>query len=686
MALIDQIASIILNSKKGSELPIKVSLDGTEWVLFYNENTKRVEKSLLNQLFTDIESKADLNNPSQDIIANSYTGNGENIKNVGNFQLSYLEKIKRTNQISYKYLYRDANYLNIVYVYGDKAISYRMAIENNEYLWINRIYLQGVNVNGLADGTTTNTLASDVQEYAFRYRKNGTTDATVWTPNHGALSAVTELDSLSINIDGIEYQYLDIPQDENFIFEEITINQDVSVKYDAGSTYQFSIKLTHKFDDNQLSYKNEYIVLEDIEVLRMFGSRLTLFNGNKISLDNTYELTSINDNNTTFGSDLYNSAIIESNDTIAVNELGNFKENTSFNKPFNTDTSNWSIWDRTNGVLVLYNHLSDYNADDNDLTLVPANTVLNSSNTVYYVPKSYNSNNIDININQSNGLLRRLGNLDYLPLTGGTLTDNLSINKVGYSPASSVFSQAHLTLKTPSNPAADGGASIALPISSASNYGITLNSVRRDNLASRPTFSVRKHISNDIGEEIFRVDEEKRAYANEFIKNGATNDDVLLGDGSTTSLSGIGGLPAGFYDEGTFTPTLVDQTAGAIYTYTVNKAYYVRTGNLVTLEINFGSIETTGTPSAMLQIQDLPFDFITDASGSCSIFHGGNVNFYEVEPLGVNFGAQNYIAFNKTTSNTSGLSKFSSDLIRNITITSGNIVLTMQYITNVYTP
>lgn len=51
MTEIQQVLMILLSSLKGGDLPIKLSVDGSEWVLFYNETTKRIEKyknSILN--------------------------------------------------------------------------------------------------------------------------------------------------------------------------------------------------------------------------------------------------------------------------------------------------------------------------------------------------------------------------------------------------------------------------------------------------------------------------------------------------------------------------------------------------------------------------------------------------------------------------------------------------------------
>lgn len=58
MGVIDDILSILLASKKGNELPLSLTIDGTDWVLFWNNGTNRLEriaKDNFNSVATAIE-------------------------------------------------------------------------------------------------------------------------------------------------------------------------------------------------------------------------------------------------------------------------------------------------------------------------------------------------------------------------------------------------------------------------------------------------------------------------------------------------------------------------------------------------------------------------------------------------------------------------------------------------------
>ena len=136
------------------------------------------------------------------------------------------------------------------------------------------------------------------------------------------------------------------------------------------------------------------------------------------------------------------------------------------------------------------------------------------------------------------------------------------------------------------------------------------------------------------------------------------------------------------YEEGTFTPTLTDSSGGATYSG-VMQGEYIRTGNLVYFNISLSGISTTGTPSGFLNIANLPFvvDNLSVTSGACAInqLQGVNVNYYSacasvIDPL-------NLIRIAITTSASSKFTTLSS-----ATFTSGIIVITGTYKTNVYTP
>lgn len=78
--------------------------------------------------------------------------------------------------------------------------------------------------------------------------------------------------------------------------------------------------------------------------------------------------------------------------------------------------------------------------------------------------------------------------------------------------------------------------------------------------------------------------------------------------GGSFTVATIEDIPvtSSYYDEGTFTPTLIDTGTGATYTYTAF-GDYVRNGNSVTVNIRISVTSTTGTPSGSLEIQGMPF-------------------------------------------------------------------------------
>lgn len=57
----------------------------------------------------------------------------------------------------------------------------------------------------------------------------------------------------------------------------------------------------------------------------------------------------------------------------------------------------------------------------------------------------------------------------------------------------------------------------------------------------------------------------------------------------------------------TFTPTLIDLGGGATYSAGSATGSYEKVGNLVFIELTMSTISTSGTPSGILQLQNLPF-------------------------------------------------------------------------------
>ncbi|CAM1372255.1 hypothetical protein TOREUM_40758 [Tenacibaculum litoreum] len=140
-----------------------------------------------------------------------------------------------------------------------------------------------------------------------------------------------------------------------------------------------------------------------------------------------------------------------------------------------------------------------------------------------------------------------------------------------------------------------------------------------------------------------------------------------------------GGLPVNFYEEGTFTPILVDTGGGATYTIgTTNKGIYTRLGNTVRFTINVQQINTINTPTGTVEIEGLPFVTSEITPVTVGQIYGGDVNFYSCNAQIIS----NKIGFNVQTGfdNSNGTSLFQC------TFTGGEIMISGTYQTNVYTP
>ncbi|WP_299105561.1 hypothetical protein [uncultured Tenacibaculum sp.] len=157
----------------------------------------------------------------------------------------------------------------------------------------------------------------------------------------------------------------------------------------------------------------------------------------------------------------------------------------------------------------------------------------------------------------------------------------------------------------------------------------------------------------------------------------STGKDTILPLADATNA---GLMKANFYEEGSFTPTLVDAAGGATYSSSAS-GKFTRIGNLVHFEINMGGINTSGTPSGDLKITGLPIL----ASGSYASISHGFEGILGIAPPVVDavsnyFRLSNGIEF--LYKDASGnLSQVSSAVISN-----GTIRISGQYITNLYTP
>lgn len=199
--------------------------------------------------------------------------------------------------------------------------------------------------------------------------------------------------------------------------------------------------------------------------------------------------------------------------------------------------------------------------------------------------------------------------------------------------------------------------------------------------------------------------------ANSIVKNGATNDDILLGDGSTVSLASLGSgatqlselsdvntstptnrnvLVAdgtdwesralvvddinGFYQTGTFTPTIIDSSSGGTYTTSGINGKYTKIGNTVYVWIYIIGISTSGAPSGNLRIGNLPISASSNLHAiSASTFTGSSVNFYSIYPYVYN----DYIEFRVQSALDGNTSTMTS-----VSFTSGAIQVSGIYITD----
>jgi hypothetical protein len=98
--------------------------------------------------------------------------------------------------------------------------------------------------------------------------------------------------------------------------------------------------------------------------------------------------------------------------------------------------------------------------------------------------------------------------------------------------------------------------------------------------------------------------------SNAFISSNSTGVDRRLGSHS-----------------GTWVPTLTDSGGGASYTFTVDRATYIRQGTKVEISVKISSIEQTGSKTGTLEIGGLPFTAIYDTP----------LNFARLTRFGVNY-------------------------------------------------
>lgn len=147
-----------------------------------------------------------------------------------------------------------------------------------------------------------------------------------------------------------------------------------------------------------------------------------------------------------------------------------------------------------------------------------------------------------------------------------------------------------------------------------------------------------------------------------------------------------------FYEEGNFSPTISDAGGGATYTYSgPRRGSYTRVGNSVTFNIEISHSYTTGTPTGLFQIENLPFPLgVSPSSSSSQQTSAVSVgSFTNTDIIGIN-SVNAYVANN--TGNPViyfivDIDNSSSQAIASsVTINNSFITVSGTYITNVYTP
>lgn len=134
------------------------------------------------------------------------------------------------------------------------------------------------------------------------------------------------------------------------------------------------------------------------------------------------------------------------------------------------------------------------------------------------------------------------------------------------------------------------------------------------------------------------------------------------------------GLPVGFYEEGTFTPTLTGNTSDN-FTYT-SFGKYTRIGNQVHFQLSFSSINGNGTGG--ITISNLPIS--VSESGyyqQVGKILGSDLTDSEINKLSTTATIDNKLAFQLKDKLTT---------LFGIVFTNGSFIISGTYITNVYTP
>ncbi len=147
-------------------------------------------------------------------------------------------------------------------------------------------------------------------------------------------------------------------------------------------------------------------------------------------------------------------------------------------------------------------------------------------------------------------------------------------------------------------------------------------------------------------------------------------------------------MKADFYDQGFFFPRFLDGSGGGTYTYSGPKrGSYTRVGNMVTFNIEFGHVYTTGTPTGTLYIENLPFPLGVQPGIFNGIQSSSAVmvrDFLNTNITGINsvVGAVSNLSSGPVISFMINASTLASSVMLN----NSFVVVSGSYITDVYTP
>lgn len=269
---------------------------------------------------------------------------------------------------------------------------------------------------------------------------------------------------------------------------------------------------------------------------------------------------------------------------------------------------------------------------------------------------------------QVNGRVKIRNFIDFR--NGGSSTAMYFGTGYGAAQAEDVFISS-----TPSNP-------MQITVGDDATYDVTLT----DNVFTSPNAVVNKqYIDNAIAGVSGGGGATNLNYT-----ASSTNGVITSSTGTNATIPTVTSTNAGlqkpnFYEEGTFTPDIIDTNGGATYTFTVSGATYVRTGNIVRVNVLFTNINTTGTPSppsSYFYVDNMPFISATGGNG----YNGGELIQFAGSTL-TEDEVQNLTPFMPSGFDRVRFQRKTEYQPRSqVSFTAGVLAFSITYITNVYTP